>query len=150
MTRRKPSSTSRSFLLSSNFFICAAGICLAVRLPAPASRAASSVRSRAASCQNPITYLQGLAASPVSSMLEMREIDSMIARVLLAQLRYSTFNLQCLAGMNDSHSQQHVTAVPPAASSFSPIPMTYLHDKHNESSNTNQVDCCLIEIAMSS
>lgn len=47
ITRRRPSSTSRSFLLSSNFLICAGGICLTDRRPAPASRAASSVRSRA-------------------------------------------------------------------------------------------------------
>jgi hypothetical protein len=51
ITRRKPSSTSRSFLLSSNFFICAGGICLTDRRPAPASRAASRVRSRAATRQ---------------------------------------------------------------------------------------------------
>jgi hypothetical protein len=51
ITRRKPSSTSRSFLLSNNFFICAGGICLTDRRPAPASRAASSVRSRAATRQ---------------------------------------------------------------------------------------------------
>jgi hypothetical protein len=51
ITRRRPSSTSRSFLLSSNFFICAGGICLTDRRPAPASRAASSVRSRAATSQ---------------------------------------------------------------------------------------------------
>jgi hypothetical protein len=51
ITRRKPSRTSRSFLLSSNFFICAGGICLAGLRPAPASRAASSVRSRATTGQ---------------------------------------------------------------------------------------------------
>ena len=51
ITRRRPSSTSRSFLLSSNFFICAGGICLTDRRPAPASRAASRVRSRAATRQ---------------------------------------------------------------------------------------------------
>lgn len=48
MTLRNPSNTSRSCLLSSNFFKCAVGIAsLDGLLSALASRAASSVRSRA-------------------------------------------------------------------------------------------------------
>lgn len=92
ITRRKPSSTSRSFLLSSNFFICAGGICLTDRRPAPASRAASSVRSRAATGQTGflvMVYVQTRLIIPVSSIPEIRDIDSILAVTCLGAITNS-------------------------------------------------------------
>jgi hypothetical protein len=80
MTRRRPSRTSRSCRLSSNFLICCAGNGL-VGLRGPTSLAASRVRSRAWVC---VSYCfpsdHGRKAYiPVSSRPLMREMDSMSA-----------------------------------------------------------------------